>query len=307
MTPDNFTIKEFNLEVGDGHSIYIQDWGNKKAKTPIIFLHGGPGGNCHDKHKLQFDGKIQRVIFFDQRGTGNSFPKGSLIDNNTQAIVEDIEKIAKYLKLDKFILTGGSWGSCLAFAYAIKYPKRLKAMVLKGIFTGSRDEIKHVDSGGFKDYFPDVWSKYLSQIPKKFHTNPTAYIMNEIKSGDPERIKKSCYTYALLESALLHLDDRFTDYNYDEFDPEGMKIELHYLDKLCFMPNEYILKNAHKIKTPTWLIQGRYDMVCPPITAHRMHQKMPNSKLIYVTAGHSGTERSIFDTTKSLLLEIAAN
>lgn len=304
MNPDAFTISETFIDVGDSHQLYAQDWGNPKARTPIIFLHGGPGAACHDGHKLMFDGTNERVIFFDQRGAGKSLPKGQLDKNTTQELIEDIEKIANHFSLKSFVITGGSWGSCLAFAYALKHPERLKAMVLRGIFTGSPEETDYLDNGSFQLFYPDVWDAYLGRTPKEFHDDPSAYHYRQMKSGDPEKIKASTYAYSELESSLLRLDDRHTDQNYETFEPEAMKIELHYLQNLCFMPDRYIIKNAPKIKTPTWLVQGRYDMVCPPKTAYEMNKLLPNCKLIFTTAGHSSSDRSIYEVTRALLLEI---
>src|SRR4051812_19735118 len=129
MTPDQHTNQELMLAVGDGHELYIQDWGNSTAKTPIINLHGGPGSGSANRYRKYFDPNKQRVIFFDQRGAGKSTPFGSLEHNTTQDLVEDIEKIAQKLELDTFVLAGGSWGSTLALAYGIAYPKRVAGMV----------------------------------------------------------------------------------------------------------------------------------------------------------------------------------
>lgn len=306
MTPDAFTIQETFLAVGDDHELYIQDWGNKDAKIPVIYLHGGPGSGCSDGYKQGFDGHTQRVIFFDQRGSGRSLPKGSLKNNTTKEVVEDIEKIANHFKLKSFIIIGGSWGSCLGLAYALKYPKRVKAMILRGIFTGSKAETDYLDNGGFRAFFPDVWDTYLRRTPEAHHQDPSAFHYREMASGDPIKIKASTYAYGELEGSLLRLDDRHAAENFDTFDPDGMKIELHYLQNLCFMPDNYLLTNAHKIKTPTWLVQGRYDMVCPPKTAYELDKLMPNSRLIFVQAGHSGGDRSIYEVTKALLLEITS-
>lgn len=304
MKPDKFTIQETFLDVGDGHELYIQDWGNPKAKMPILFLHGGPGASSHDKHKEAFDPRLQRVIFFDQRGAGRSLPYGSLEHNTTKELVEDIEKIAVHFDLGKFVITGGSWGSCLAFAYALEYPKRVQAMVLRGIFTGSKEEIDYLDNGGFSLFYPEVWEAYQNNTPEAHRNNPSKYHYDRIKSTDENTSKKSSYAYSELEGSLLRLDDRHTSENYETFDPVPMKIELHYLSTNCFMPDNFILDNAHLIKTPTWLVQGRYDVVCPPKTAYQMHKKMPNSKLQFTIAGHSGGDRATLDVIKALLLQI---
>lgn len=304
MTPDTYTISEQFLDVGDGHQLYIQDWGNKNADLPIIFLHGGPGGGCSNGHKQTFDPRTQRVIFFDQRGAGKSLPKGELKNNTTKELVEDIEKIAQHFKLDEFILTGGSWGSCLAFAYGLKYPKRVRAMVLRGIYTGTREETEFIDKGEWKTFYPEVWDAFLSRTPKKHHDNPSQYHYENFQSDDPEKAKASSYAFSELEGSLLSLDDRHTTSDYAEFDPDGMKIELHYLKNDCFMPDKYIFDNASKLTMPIWLVQGRYDMVCPPITAYALHQKLPNSKLIFSTAGHRGGDRGIYEIMRALLLQL---
>src|SRR3989344_3434401 len=306
MTPDKFTIQETFIDVGDGHELYIYDWGNKKAKLPIVFIHGGPGVGVSDKYKQRFVPEHERVIFFDQRGAGKSLPKGSLEHNTTSDLVEDIEKIAKALKLDKFIITGGSWGSCLALAYSIKYPKRVHAMVLSGIFTGRKSEIDYLDSGGFRTFFPDQWDKYVKTVPEKHQTNPSKYHYERIFGADEEATKQSAYAYSeSLEGPLLSLDDRYTPQKYEEFDPNAMRIELHYLYNGCFLNDNYIFKHARKLDMPIWLVQGRYDMVCPPSTAYDLYQKLPNSQLIWTTAGH-GNDRPNYDVIRSLLLQLTS-
>jgi proline iminopeptidase len=305
MNPDKFTIAEHYIEVGDGHTLYVQDWGNKDAKIPIVFLHGGPGGGVGDRHKQRFVPEQERVIFFDQRGAGKSVPMGSLEHNTTADLVEDIEKIAKQLKLDTFILAGGSWGSTLALAYGLKYPQRVHTMVIDGIFAGTQAETDYLDNGEWRTFFPDIWDKYLEQTPKQWHHNPTAYHHKNMFGSDPVKAKQSAYAYAQVESALLALDDRFTPYDFDEYDPSAITIEAFYLKNGCFMPDQHILKNAHKLTMPIWLVQGRYDMVCPPVTAYSLHKKLPNSQLIWVTAGH-GNDRPKYDVIRSLLLQMTS-
>lgn len=305
MNPDKDTIAESFLDVGDGHSLYVQDWGNPGIKTPIIYLHGGPGAGCNDKFKLLFDPNCQRVIFFDQRGSGRSLPKGSLEKNTTAEAIRDIESIANHFKLNKFIITGGSWGACLALAYALEYPERLEAMVLRGIFTGSQAEIEFIDNGGFKAFYPDVWNAYLNRTPKEHHKDPSSFHYKQMRSGDVEKVKQSSYAYSELEGSLLSLDDRHSVQDFDTYEPEAMNIELHYLGERCFMPDRQILDNSHQIKTPTWLVQGRYDMVCPPTTAYELNERMPNSKLIFTQAGHSGGDRATFEVMRSLMFEIS--
>jgi proline iminopeptidase len=302
MTPDEFTNQELMLDVGDGHHLYVQDWGNKSAATPILFLHGGPGGRVKDKHKASFNPAVQRVIFHDQRGCGNSLPYGSLENNTTQKLVLDIEKIATKLNVDKFLITGGSWGSCLALAYALEYPERVKAMVLNGIFTGSKKETEWLDQGRFQTFFPDVWQAFLETVPEDERTDPVDYHYNQVMSGDENRRKASAKAFENLEGALIKLDDRFVVSQPDEeYDPSGIRLEMHYTHNLCFMADRHILKNAHKLKMPIWLLQGRYDMVCPPQTAYELSKKLSRGKLIWTINGHAAEHEGA--TLNRILLE----
>lgn len=302
MTPDEHTIQETFIEVGDGHTLYVQEWGNPQG-APIMFLHGGPGVAVKAKHRTALDPTQHRGIFFDQRGCGRSLPYGSLEHNTTADLVEDIEKIAQHFGLTQFVLTGGSWGSCLALAYALTYPKRVRALVLSGIFTGSQREIDYFDKGEFRANFPELWERYLAATPQSHHHSPTKYHYDRVLHGDEQAKRESAYALENMEAALLSLDERFAAGPFSEFDPVGSTIETHYLANGCFMPDRHILDNTHKLTMPVWLVQGRYDFVCPPITAHELHQKLPNSQLIYTVAGHRGGERNTHDVVRALLLQ----
>lgn len=287
MHPDAHTIAEHTLDVGHRHQLYIQDWGNKKAKHPIIFLHGGPGGQCKDKHKTPFDPTTQRVIFFDQRGCGRSTPLGRWHHNTTQELAADITKIADSLGIDQFILTGASWGSCLALYYALSAPSRVKALVISAVFTGSQAEIDWLDKGLFQSHFPEAWERYVTATPKTFRDSPSAYHFKvALESDDKIAAAQSAQAYAELQSAVLSLNDTFYPISPDDFEPEGMQIEMRYLSKRCFMPDRYILKNASKLKMPVYIIHGRYDMVCPPATAYALSKSMPKAELTWVISGH---------------------
>lgn len=159
MNKDEYTISEKMISVSDIHQLYTQLWGNKSSKKVYVFLHGGPGSGVNDGNKVLFNPKKDLVLFFDQRGAGKSMPRGSLVDNNTDELIKDIDKITNEYKLDKFILVGGSWGSCLALAYAIKKPARVAGMIVRGIFTGRQSEIDFLDNGEFKSFYPDVWDQ----------------------------------------------------------------------------------------------------------------------------------------------------
>lgn len=303
MTPDEHTIQETMLDVGDGHTLYVQEWGNPKAKNSIIFLHGGPGGGCKNKHKQLFNPTTQRVIFFDQRGAGQSQPYGSLEHNTTDKLIEDISKIADHCNLKSFLLTGNSWGSGLALAYALKHPTKVQAMVLSGIFTASKPEIAWLDQGMFRIFYPDVWEKYLAATPAEHQDNPTEFHFKNILSDNLEARKKSGFEYETLEASIIKLDDRQSPEDYETYDPAGIRIETYYMAHDCFMQNNYILDNAHKLKMPIYIIQGRYDMVCPPKTAHTLASRLPKGELIWTTSGHAH-ERESWNISRILLAQL---
>jgi len=305
MTPDEYTIRETFLEVGDGHTLYVHDWGNSAAKTPIIFLHGGPGGSCKDRQKQVFDPTRQRVIFFDQRGSGKSLPYGSLEHNTTDEVVGDISKIADHFGIKKFILHGGSWGSALAFFYGIAHPERVQAMVLNGIWTGSKTENDWVDKGGFRTFYPDAWERYAESVPAAHRTNPSAYHFPRILGEDTEAAKASGFAYEQLEGAAISLDDRTTPEDFETYDPAGIRIEVNYLSNQCFMPDKYVFDNASKLTMPIYMVQGRQDMVCPPVTAYNLHKLLPNSELIWTISGHKA-ERESWNVMRTLMIQLAS-
>ena len=306
MNPDEFTNRELFVEVGDGHELYVQDWGNREAEMPILFLHGGPGGSVKGSNKRGFDPTKQRVIFYDQRGSGKSLPYGSLDHNTTADLIEDIEKIADKLELKKFIITGGSWGSCLALAYALKYPERVKAMVLFGIFTGSQNEIDWLDQGQFQTFYPEVWERYIAATPKAYRNNPSKYHFEKALGNDEIQAKKSAYAYENLEGGVIQLDDRPRLEDFETYDPAGIRIEMHYLKNRCFMPDRHILDNAHRLNMPVYLVQGRYDMVCPPATAYELSKKLPDGHLIWAIGGHKN-EHEGWNLMRTILLQLSGN
>ncbi|HVX23891.1 MAG TPA: alpha/beta fold hydrolase [Candidatus Saccharimonadales bacterium] len=301
MTPDTHTIEEKMIPVDNGHVLYAQAWGNARAKESIIFLHGGPGSGCSDGHKQYFDPARQQIIFFDQRGSGRSTPAGLLKANDTDHAVEDINTIANTFGLERFTLVGGSWGSCLALTYAIRYPDRVQRMVLRGLFTGRQSEINYLDQGQFRPYFPEVWEAFANGVPAEFKADPAGYHFTRILGKNQAEAKQSAYAYAHLENALVGLDDRRSLPKYEDFDPTGTIVECHFTGNACFLPDGYIMDHAKELTMPIVLVQGRYDSICPPITAYELFQRLPKAQLLWTTAGHSGNDRANWDVVKAAL------
>jgi proline iminopeptidase len=286
MNKDQYVLSEKMLDVGDGHTLYTQEWGSADASTPIIFLHGGPGSQVKDKHKGAFDPKTQRVIFFDQRGCGKSTPYGSLENNTTDKLIADITKIADTFSAKNFVLRGSSWGSTLALAYALAHHERVSALVIGGVFTGSKAESDWTDKGQFKTFFPDIWQAYLDKTPPEYHSDPSKYHFDKVVNGTHEEQKLSGYAYDCLEKGVIQLNGRYEAEVFEQYDPAGIRLEMHYLSNGCFLPDRHILNNAHKLTMPVYIVQGRYDMVCPPHNAYELHAKLNNSKLYWTLSGH---------------------
>ncbi len=305
MTPDEYTIKETMLQVGEGHKIYVQQWGKKSVRNPIIFLHGGPGSGCSDSHKSYFNPTKQQVIFFDQRGCGKSLPYGDLEHNTTDKLVEDILKILDYFSIQKATFVGGSWGSALALYFGIKRPKMVKAMVLRGIFTARSSEINFLEQGGFQAFFPEVWDRFAESVPSKFSENPRDYHMPRVLGKDKKASKQSAYEYMLLEGSIISLDDRTKLDTFEKFDPVSTIIECHYMANQCFMPENYIMDNASKLVMPVYLIQGRYDAICPAYTALELSKVLPNAQLQWTVAGHSGNDRNNWEAVHSIVQTVS--
>ncbi|MDL2363021.1 MAG: alpha/beta fold hydrolase [Patescibacteria group bacterium] len=301
METDLYTLDERMVDVGDGHQLYAQLWGKADSARTFVFLHGGPGGSCSDSSKQLFDPTTDRVIFFDQRGSGKSLPYGSLEANNTDALVKDIDTIATAFNIDTFALVGGSWGSCLALIYAIRNPQKVQRLVLRGIFTGRKSEIDFMDKGKIAAFFPDVWERFLQTVPEGQQSNPRDYHMPRLFGSDTSAALQSAMAYSDLEGSIVALDDRTKPVDPEKFNPVPITIECHYLVNGCFIPEGYIIEYANKLTMPVAIVQGRYDIICPPFTAYDLHKAAPNSKLFWTVAGHSGHDRGNFDVMKAII------
>ena len=286
MTPDEHTNQELHLDVGGGHELYVCDWGDKHSEHVFMYFHGGPGGRVDDRAKSSFDPKTQRVIFYDQRGCGKSTPYGSLEHNTTPDLVADVVKILDHLKLKQVIAYGRSWGSTVALAFAVAHPARVRAMIVSGIFTGSAREIDWLDNGRFQTHYPDVWEKYLARAPAEHRKNPTAWHYDNILKGDAHQLFNSALAIEEMEHSIMNMDDRTHPIDAETFDPTSARLFAHYLSNGCFMADRHILASAPKLHMPVWIVQGRYDMDCPPLTAYELYQALPNAHLTWTLSNH---------------------
>jgi len=291
-------FNEFYLSVSDKHTIFVEESGNPKGK-PVIFLHGGPGGGIEPIYRQYFNPKKWRIIIFDQRGCGKSMPHAELDENTTWHLVEDIESIRKYLKIDKWVVFGGSWGSTLALTYSIKNPKRCKALILRGIFLLRKKEIDWFYQEGCSNIFPDAWEKYCNVIPENERFNFVKAYYKRLTSKNSSIRRKAALAWAKWEASTSKLiPDKKSLHHFDDIKVAEAfsRIECHYfINKGFFNQDGWILKNIDKIKNIKCIIvQGRYDIVCPMQSAWDLHKKYKNSELIIIDdAGHSMLEKGI--------------
>lgn len=282
------TYKKGFLDVGDNHKIYYELSGNPKGR-PVLFVHGGPGAGFSDTDKRYFNPRIFNIITFDQRGCGRSKPFASIKNNTTFKLASDMNKLLKHLKIKKVILFGGSWGSTLSLVYAIRYPKTVSALVIRGVMLGSKEEDNYFIYGA-KEHFPEAWERMASFAKGDI----IKYYYNKMKSKNKETWRKYALEWARYEFSVSRLIPSELDVKRIlrkiKFKAFSL-IEMHYMNNNWFLPENYIIKNAHKIKVPVSIIHGRYDNVCRPLSAYTIHKKIKGSKLFFTLAGHSASDK----------------
>ena len=289
---------QFDLKVSDLHTIHVEESGNINGK-PVIFLHGGPGGGIEPVYRQYFDPEKWRIIVFDQRGCGQSTPHAELQENTTWDLIADIEKVREHLEIDKWVVFGGSWGSTLSLSYAITHPDRCKALVLRGIFMIRKKEINWFYQDGTSNIYPDAWEHYLRPIPEdERHDLVAAYYKRLTSNDDSVRIEaaKAWSIWEASTSKLVQSEESLHAFEDAKVAEAFARIECHYFTNRGFFDtDEWLLENVDKIRhIPTVIVQGRYDVVCPMISAWELHRAFPEADFeIVQDAGHSMTEKGI--------------
>lgn len=284
------------VDAGDGHRVYVEQCGLPDG-LPVIVLHGGPGGGCSPAMRRYFDPGCFRVILFDQRGCGRSRPHASVEDNTTWHLVRDIELIRETLGVARWIVFGGSWGATLALIYAIRHPERVSNLVLRSIFMMTGAELDWFYGGGAGAFWPDVWRRFQEMVPENERANLIAAYSKRLFSGDPMLETKFARAWAGWENTLASIgnDGPGAD-SPAEFARAFSRLENHYFQNAGFLEHDgWIEANLSAIeRIPGTIVQGRYDMICPPSTAFRLHAGWPASTLrIVPRAGHALSEPGI--------------
>ncbi len=294
------------LKVSPIHTIYYEQCGNPTGQ-PVVFLHGGPGGGIVPEYRRFFDPTHYRVILFDQRGAGRSTPHAELLENTTWDLVSDIERLREHFGVERWQVFGGSWGSTLALAYAETHPERVTTLVLRGIFLCRPQEIKWFYQEGASAIFPDVWEEYERVIPEAERVDMLAAYHRRLTSADESVRLEAARAWSVWEGSTSKLipDQSLIDHFGEAQLALAMaRIECHYFMNNAFFETEnYLIENIGKLRRiPAVIVQGRYDVVCPMMSAWELHKAWPEAELrIVADAGHSAMETGII----SALVEAA--
>ena len=290
------------LDVGDGHRVYWELCGNPAGK-PVVFLHGGPGGGCTPAHRRLFDPERYRILLFDQRNCGRSTPHASRMDtdlstNTTWKLVEDMERLREMIGAEKWQVFGGSWGSCLALAYAQQHPDRVSELVLRGIFTLREEELRWFYQEGASHLFPDLWESYLEPIPEQERGDLIAAYGRRLNSPDREERLAAARAWSVWEGSTVTLlpnpalREQYAD---EDYALAFARIENHYFVNRGFFTPSQLIAGAERIRhIPGVIVQGRYDVCTPARTAYDLHKAWPEADFHLVDdAGHAFDEPGI--------------
>jgi proline iminopeptidase len=294
LYPEIEPFRSGHLSVGDGHSLYWELVGNPNGK-PVVFLHGGPGAGCSPKHRRLFDPKRYRILLFDQRGCGRSTPHASLEANTTWHLVADLEVLRQsIMQAETWLVFGGSWGSTLALAYAQTHPDRVSGLILRGIFTLRRLELDWYYRRGASYFFPDKWRAFASGFSHEAMEDPILSYYRRLTGEDRAARLAAARAWSVWEgeTSTLLPEGPATGHAEEKFALAFARIENHYFVHGGWFEEGELLAKAERLRAiPGVIIQGRYDMVCPPITAFELSQRWPEAEFHMVEdSGHSFAE-----------------
>ncbi len=284
------------MDVGDGHRVYVEQCGNRNG-VPVLVLHGGPGGGCSPAMRRYFDPEFYRTVLFDQRGCGRSHPHASVEANTTWHLVRDIESIRIALGIEKWIVFGGSWGAALALIYAQTNPERAVRLVLRGVFLMTRAELDWFYGGGAGLFWPELWERFVKPIPENERHDLIAAYGKRLFSGDLMLETRYARNWATWENTLASIGSEGPGGESPaEFARAFARLENHYFSNVGFLEEEdQIINGMGRISHIAGVIvQGRYDLICPPYSAYRLHRAWTGSDLrIIGRAGHALSEPGI--------------
>jgi proline iminopeptidase len=288
--------QRLTLPVSGGHELYVEVCGNPNGR-PVIVLHGGPGAGCSPVMRRFFDPKIYRIVLFDQRGAGKSRPSGSLEDNTSWDLVDDIERIRSRLGIERWVVFGGSWGSTLALLYAETHPERVQAMILRGVFTMTQPELDWFYGGGAGRFFPEAWTDFAAPIPEDERGDLIgAYHRRLIEGTEAEQMRFARPWVRWESSTAVLRPPRGNPPVNGGYARAFARIEAHYfVNKGWLEGDDHIMSRIDRIAhIPGVVVQGRYDVICPPHVAYALTEAWPASELVIIDdAGHALSEPGV--------------
>ncbi|MBX6323584.1 MAG: prolyl aminopeptidase [Rhodospirillaceae bacterium] len=284
------------LDLDGLHRMYWEQVGDPQG-VPVVFLHGGPGAGASPVHRRFFDPAYYRVVIFDQRGAGRSRPLGELRDNTTPHLVADIERLRRHLGIERWIVFGGSWGSTLALAYAETHPERVRALVLRGIFLCRKSEIDWF-LYGLRTMAPEAWRNFAELVTEAERGDLLEAYYRRLVDPDPAVHMAAARAWSIYEGTcctLLPSPETVESFAQDTLALGLARMEAHYFRNNIFLPENALLDNLGRIRhIPAVIVQGRYDLVCPIVTADELHRAWPEARYVVVPeAGHSAMEPGI--------------
>lgn len=284
------------LPLDDLHTMYWEESGNPDG-IPVIFLHGGPGAGSSPAHRRFFDPDHYRIVIFDQRGAGRSKPLGVVDNNTTPHLIADIETLRRSLNIEKWLVFGGSWGSTLALAYGESHPEHCLGFILRGIFLCRQSEIDWF-LYGLKTLFPEAWQTFVTPLSLPERENILAAYHQRLMDPDPAVHMPAARTWSTYEGSCSTLLPNPETVGYFSGDTVALglaRMEAHYFSHGIFLPPNSLLDNIDKVRSiPCIIVQGRYDAVCPIVSADDLHHAWPEARYVIVNdAGHSAWEPGI--------------
>ncbi|MGP4844774.1 prolyl aminopeptidase [Marinobacter sp. 1Y8] len=299
LYPEIKPYAQHRIAVDAPHELYLEESGNPDG-IPVVVVHGGPGGGCEDYYRRFFDAERFRIILFDQRGAGRSTPLAELEGNTTQALVEDLETIRRFLGVEQWALFGGSWGSTLSLVYAETHPEHVLALVLRGIFLCRPRDIRWFYQEGASRVFPDYWRDYLAPVPEAERGDMVAAYYRRLTSDNELVQIQAAKAWSIWEGrcATLHPNPRVVErFGHPHVAIALARIECHYFMNNAFLEPDQITRDAGRLKgIPGYIVHGRYDMVCPLDNALALSEAWPEAEFSIIRdAGHSSSEPAIVD------------
>ena len=281
------------LAVDELHTLYWEECGNP-AGVPVLFLHGGPGGGIVPRHREFFDPAHYRIVLFDQRGAGKSTPLGEHRHNTTQLLIDDIETMRCMLGIGQWLVFGGSWGATLALAYGQAHPQCCLGFVLRGIFLCTRAEIDWF-LYGMRGFFPEAHEEFIAIIPLAERADLLRAYQARLFNDDADVARQAARSWSRYEGSCLLLRPQAETIEACSTDAIAIgigRLEAHYFLHQGFIEEDQLIRNLDRIRhLPAVIVQGRYDVVCPPVSAYRLHQAWPQARLhIIADAGHAAQE-----------------